>query len=48
MDYDIHTGVVNLLQRMSSTREKTSILDVEMEDYHRIKNRTEVTADGRY
>ena len=36
---------VSLLQRMSNTREKTITLDVEMEDYHRIKNRTEVTAD---
>lgn len=29
--------VVSLLQRMSSTRSKTITLDVEMEDYHRIK-----------
>ena len=37
--------VVSLLQKMSNTRERTITLDVEMEDYHRIKNRTEVTAD---
>ncbi len=37
---------VTILQRMSNTRERTITLDVEMEDYHRIKNRTEVTADG--
>ena len=37
---------VSLLQRMSNTRERTITLDVEMEDYHRIKNRTEVTADA--
>ena len=49
---DIHSGVsrhvecVTLLQRMSNTRERTIIRDVEMEDYHRIKNRTEVTADA--
>ena len=41
---DIHNGVsahvecVSLLQRMSNTRERTITLDVEMEDYHRIKN----------
>ena len=29
---------VTLLQRMSNTRERTITLDVEMEDYHRIKN----------
>jgi 23S rRNA (uracil1939-C5)-methyltransferase len=40
-----HVEVVSLLQKMSNTRERTIILDVEMEDYHRIKNRTEVTAD---
>ena len=38
--------VVSLLQRMSNTRERTITLDVDMEDYHRIKNRTEVTADA--
>lgn len=38
--------VVSLLQKMSNTRERTITLDVEMEDYHRIKNRTEVTADA--
>ena len=37
---------VCLLQKMSNTRERTITLDVEMEDYHRIKNRTEVTADA--
>ena len=38
--------VVSLLQKMSNTRERTITLDVEMEDYHRIKNRTEKTADA--
>lgn len=38
--------VVSLLQRVSNTRERTITLDAEMEDYHRIKNRTEVTADA--
>lgn len=38
--------VVSLLQKMSNTRERTITLDVEMEDYHKIKNRTEVTADA--
>ena len=38
--------VVSLLQKMSNTRERTITLDVEMEGYHRIKNRTEVTADA--
>lgn len=38
--------VVSLLQKMSNTRERTITLDVEMEEYHRIKNRTEVTADA--
>ena len=33
-----HVEVVSLLQRMSNTRERTITLDVEMEDYHRIKN----------
>ena len=33
-----HIEVVSLLQRMSNTRERTITLDVEMEDYHRIKN----------
>ena len=37
---------VSLLQRVSNTRERTITLDVEMEDYHRIKNGTEVTADA--
>ncbi len=41
-----HVEVVSLLQKMSNTREKMITLDVEMEDYHRIKNRTEVTADA--
>ena len=50
---DIHTAVsghvevVSLLQRVSNTRERTITLDVDMEDYHRIKNRTEVTADAK-
>ena len=41
-----HVEVVSLLQRVSNTRERTITLDVEMEDYHRIKNRTGVTADA--
>ena len=41
-----HVEVVSLLQKMTNTRERTITLDVEMEDYHRIKNRTEVTADA--
>lgn len=41
-----HIEVVSLLQKMSNIRERTITLDVEMEDYHRIKNRTEVTADA--
>ena len=32
--------VVSLLQRVSNTRERTITLDVEMEDYHRIKGDT--------
>ncbi len=43
--FEGHVEVVSLLQKMSNTRERTITLDVEMEDYHRIKNRTEVTAD---
>lgn len=41
---DIHNGasghveVVSLLQRMSNTLKKTITLDVDMEDYHRIKS----------
>ena len=31
---------VSLLQRMSNTRERTITLDVEMEDYYRLKNET--------
>jgi 23S rRNA (uracil1939-C5)-methyltransferase len=42
----VHVEVVSLLQRVSNTRERTITLDVEMEDYHKIKNRTEVTADA--
>ena len=42
----VHVEVVSLLQRMSSTRERTITLDVDMEDYHRIKNGTVVTADA--
>ena len=38
--------VVSLLQKLSNTRERTITLAVEMEDYHRIKHRTEVTADA--
>jgi len=42
----MHVEVVSLLQRVSNTRERTITLDVEMEDYHRIKNGTGVTADA--
>ena len=42
----VHVEVVSLLQRVSNTRERTITLDVEMEDYHRIKNGTGVTADA--
>ena len=38
--------VVSLLQRVSNTRGRTIKLDVEMEDYHRIKNKTDATADA--
>ena len=41
-----HVDVVSLLQKMSNTGERTITLDVEMEDYHRIKNGTGVTADA--
>ena len=41
-----HVEVVSLLQRMSNTRERTITLDIEMEDYHRIMNGTEVTTDA--
>lgn len=33
-----HVEVVSLLQRMSNTLKKTITLDVDMEDYHRIKS----------
>ncbi|MBQ4307776.1 MAG: 23S rRNA (uracil(1939)-C(5))-methyltransferase RlmD [Lachnospiraceae bacterium] len=36
--HTVHVECVSLLQRMSNTRERTITLDVEMEDYHRIKN----------
>ncbi len=42
-----HVECAALLQRLSNTRKKTITLDVEMEDYHRIKNRTEVTPDAK-
>lgn len=42
----VHVEVVSLLQRVSNTRERAITLDVEMEDYHRIKNGTGVTADA--
>ena len=38
--------VVSLLQKMNNTRSKEITLDVDMEEYHRTKNRTEVTADA--
>ncbi len=52
IDYDAEAGgkvlfnendveVVSLLQKMSNTRERTITLDVEMEDYYRLKNETE-------
>ena len=34
----VHVEVVSLLQRMSNTLKKTITLDVDMEDYHRIKS----------
>ena len=46
LDNGSYVETVCLLQKMSNTRERTITLDVEMEDYHRIKNRTEVTADA--
>jgi len=46
LDKENTAEVVSLLQKMSNTRERTITLDVEMEDYHRIRNRTEVTADA--
>lgn len=36
-----HVEAVSLLQKMSNTRERTITLDVEMEDYYRLKNETE-------
>ena len=42
----VHVEVVSLLQKMSNTRSKEITLDVDMEDYHRIMNRTGVTADA--
>ena len=42
----VHVESIALLQKMSNTRSKEITLDVDMEDYHRIKNRTEVTADA--
>ena len=42
--HTVHVEVVSLLQKVSNTRERTNTLDVEMEDYHRSKNRTGVTA----
>ena len=39
--------VVSLLQKMSNTRSKEITLDVDMEEYHRTKNRTEVTSDAK-
>jgi len=42
----ITVEVVSLLQKMSNTRLKEITLDVDMEEYHRIMNRTEVTADA--
>ena len=42
-----HVECVALLQKLSNTRKKTITLDVEMEDYHRIKNRTEVKPSAK-
>ena len=39
--FAVHVECVTLLQRMSNTRERTITLDVEMEDYYRLKNETE-------
>ena len=36
--FEGHVEVVSLLQRMSNTLKKTITLDVDMEDYHRIKS----------
>ena len=36
--HSCHVEVVSLLQRMSNTLKKTITLDVDMEDYHRIKS----------
>ncbi len=44
--HSMHVEVVSLLQRVSNTRERTITLDVDMEDYHRIKNGMGVTADA--
>lgn len=44
--HGVHVESIALLQRISNTRERTITLDVEMEDYHRIKNGTGVTADA--
>ncbi|MBQ6538061.1 MAG: class I SAM-dependent RNA methyltransferase [Eubacterium sp.] len=41
-----HVETVCLLQKMSNTRLKEITLDVDMEEYHRIMSRTEVTADA--
>lgn len=38
--YSCHVECVALLQRMSNTRQATITLDVDMEDYHRIKGDT--------
>ena len=38
LDSEQHVECVSLLQRMSNTREKTITLDVDIEDYHRIKS----------
>ena len=41
LEQSSHVEVVSLLQKMSNTRERTITLDVEMEDYYRLKNETE-------
>lgn len=38
LEQSSHVEVVSLLQRMSNTLKKTITLDVDMEDYHRIKS----------
>ena len=41
LEQSSHVESIALLQRMSNTWERTITLDVEMEDYYRLKNETE-------